>query len=420
MNSSRKNSGQILVLGIVMILILLFAVFFFFDIHNVIRGKIKLETAEQATALAAARWQAESLNLVGELNLLAATERILLEDTIDIPDAMKDEEVSIYTRGAARVRAINEMQSRVTFIGPLVALAAAQQTAKNNGITPVNETGYKTPQNVADDFEEYQSRLAEENNIYSASSNLNINGYAWKEPYKKLIREIQNNGIAARPSGNVVGIEGVDPSYLADGNLFSAIIACSRGYPAWCQWRLRQLIKMDDAFFEGTDWYSPDFSYIRFSQQSEIYPLELDLNSGITSLYEDFRNAAVAQGHEIIDEKSAAAFRCRFYQYNHRWSPESQTFTGPDVSENSPWRRGIYLRRNVAPYAVYGGATAYAECVEKIPSVMQFRSAYSSDSTKKIAAGQQKLNANSDTALIRKYTGSKVQVGGNYSVDRLR
>ena len=73
-------------MGLVMILILLFAIFFFFDIHNVIRGKMKLETAEQAAALAAARWQAESLNLVGEINLLIATENVLLSENITVPD----------------------------------------------------------------------------------------------------------------------------------------------------------------------------------------------------------------------------------------------------------------------------------------------------------------------------------------------
>ena len=131
-------------MGLVMILILLFAIFFFFDIHNVIRGKMKLETAEQAAALAAARWQAESLNLIGEINLLIATENVLLSENITVPDTdiFKDnaedgEDILAnkkYARGHARVLALNEMQSRITFIGPLLALAAAQQTAKNNGI----------------------------------------------------------------------------------------------------------------------------------------------------------------------------------------------------------------------------------------------------------------------------------------------
>ena len=427
MNYHRKNSGQVLVLGLVMVVILLFAIFFFFDIHNVIRGKIKLETAEQATALAAARWQAESLNLVGELNLLAATERILLEDIIDIPDAMKAEEVSNITRGTARVTAINEMQSRVTFIGPLIALAAAQQTAKNNGITPVKETGNSdNPQNVADDFAEYQNKLNDEKNIYSSTDNLNINGYSWKEPYKKILQEIMDIGIAARPSGMVVGIEGVDPSYLADESLYSAIIACSRGYPAWCHWRLRQLIKMDDAYFEGIDWYSPDFQWIKFSQQSEIYPLDVVLNtfkskdptSDQPGEYERFSDAALALGYQTITEDAARNFHCKFYHYNHRWLPDSATYNGPVVSDDSPWRRGIYLRRNVADYAVYGGAMAYAECVEHVPGTIPFSSAYSVEQANRISQGKAELNREKGKVLVKKYSDSTIQVGGNYSIDR--
>lgn len=415
----NNNSGQVLILGIVMLLILLFAVFFFFDIHNVLRGKLKLEIAEQSAALTAARWQAESLNLVGEINLLIATERVLLDENIDIPDHLKEEEVTDFDRGAARILALNEMQSRVTFIGPLIALAAAQQAAKNNGITPVKgSANYQgTPRNVADDFSEYQHRLNSENNIYSAANNININGYAWKEPYKKLISEIRSNGIAVRPNAMVVGIEGIHPAYLGDESLYAAIIACEKGYPSWCHWRLRQLVKMDDSYFEGEDWYTPDFSWIRFSQQSEIYPLELLLNPGVTSLYEDFRQMATSLGHEAVEEHQANSFRCKFYHYNHRWMPDSQTYSGPDVGEGSPWKRGIYLRKNVAEHALYGGATAYAECVERIPSIMSFKSSYSSNQAKNIAQGKEKINENTNEAMVQKYSESSVQVGGNYSVD---
>ena len=169
----KKNSGQVLLLGIIMLLIMLFAIFLFFDLHNIIRGKVKLETAEQAAALTACRWQVKSLNLIGELNLLIATESVLQDNNIIVPDDTVlgiEEKTDIekqYARGAARIRSINEMQSRITFIGPLIALASTQSAAKNNGITTVKRTGNPDgPQNVADDFDEYIKRLQEDNNIY--------------------------------------------------------------------------------------------------------------------------------------------------------------------------------------------------------------------------------------------------------------
>ena len=52
--------GQVLLLGIVIMLVLLLAILFLFDIHNVIRAKFKTETAQQAAALAAANWQTKA------------------------------------------------------------------------------------------------------------------------------------------------------------------------------------------------------------------------------------------------------------------------------------------------------------------------------------------------------------------------
>ena len=91
MKCRKKKSGQVLFLGLIMLLVLFFAIFLFFDIHNVIRGKIKLETAEQSAALTAAAWQAKSLNLIGELNLLIAAESVWSNTAIDIPEHIKDE-----------------------------------------------------------------------------------------------------------------------------------------------------------------------------------------------------------------------------------------------------------------------------------------------------------------------------------------
>lgn len=389
MAKTVKNSGQVLVMGLVMVLILLFAIFFFFDIHNILRGKMKLETAEQAAALTAARWQAESLNLVGEINLLIATESILLSDDIDVPDSdifkdkPGDDDDELRTKKLrriyARVQSLNEMQSRVTFIGPLIALAAAQQTAKHNGIEVV-----KNPdKDLSDDFDEYYERLNQPNNhIYIGYDN--VNGYDWKEPYKELIKEIHDNGLAVRPSATIVGIEGVQPPYLADPYLYTAILACDKGRPAWCNYWLRWLVKQDDSYFEGTAWYYPSFELIKFSQQSEIYPIEVLINNIYTDTYDSFKTQAeILRGNNfgtaessgfIMTQPQASEYKCRFYNYGRRWFQTDTTYTGPDVSSETPWKHGIYLRRDISDFAKYGGATAYAECVGRVPSIITFRS----------------------------------------------
>ena len=60
-NSSKAlpftgQSGQVLVAGIFILIVLLLLVFAGFDVYNSIRGKFKIETAQEAAALAGASW----------------------------------------------------------------------------------------------------------------------------------------------------------------------------------------------------------------------------------------------------------------------------------------------------------------------------------------------------------------------------
>ena len=65
----RKNSqsGQVLITGIVMMSLLLLIIIYAFDVHNVIRAKLKVDIAQQSAAMTGALWQKESLNLLGEI-----------------------------------------------------------------------------------------------------------------------------------------------------------------------------------------------------------------------------------------------------------------------------------------------------------------------------------------------------------------
>ena len=68
MNRRKKNNrqaGQVLITGVIMLIALLLMLLSIFDVHNLIRAKFKFETAQQSAALAGARWQKESLNLIG-------------------------------------------------------------------------------------------------------------------------------------------------------------------------------------------------------------------------------------------------------------------------------------------------------------------------------------------------------------------
>ena len=103
-----------LIFLILVLVILSFVVLWNFDLHKTLFVKSVAQNAGDAAALMAARWQGISLNLVGDLNLAQA--------------------VALGYGDADMVGAVTSMQARLCFVGPMVALTACQQAAKNNGI----------------------------------------------------------------------------------------------------------------------------------------------------------------------------------------------------------------------------------------------------------------------------------------------
>ena len=135
----KRESGQVLITGVVMMVVLLLVILYAFDVHNVIRAKMKVDIAQQSAAMTGASWQKESLNLMGEINLLKAS-ALLMEGSDNwktpLPDPKVDE-AAWKREMQSRVDLLTEMQTRVSFIGPLIGFAAAQQ-AMNKLMADVN------------------------------------------------------------------------------------------------------------------------------------------------------------------------------------------------------------------------------------------------------------------------------------------
>lgn len=112
--SRRHRNGQVAVFLLVALVVLAFMVLWTVDLRRIIFLKGKSQDAGDAAALAAARWQGSSLNLIGEINLLHA-----LALSVGASDA---------------IDGLTNMQARLCFTGPMAAFAAAQQGAKQNGI----------------------------------------------------------------------------------------------------------------------------------------------------------------------------------------------------------------------------------------------------------------------------------------------
>ena len=164
---TTKKSGQALIFLMVVVLIGLLVVIWNFDLHRVITAKIRVRNATDAAALAAARWQGITLNMIGDLNLIQAA--ILsneAEDQAGLPTFQVPSEINV----------LHELRARLAFIGPLAAYSIAQQTAFENGAfhDPALEAdlrflaeeirdqeGYQPYANAFDDYAELLELLAD-------------------------------------------------------------------------------------------------------------------------------------------------------------------------------------------------------------------------------------------------------------------
>ncbi len=359
-----KEQGQVLIFAIVILIILLIATLFLFDLHSIIRSKIKLETAEQSAALAAAKWQARSLNLIGEINFVKAADTLLL----DIPTIGENDE----ERVASANKTLTEMQSRISFCGPLIAFGAAQQAAKNNGINIYvsdAQSGYKT---VSDDLNNYLTKLDPSSENYNYGDvDPAPDGYRWQVPYVAMLKLITSQGLAVRPNGRFPGIESVDPPWLDTGDLYSAILNAM-----WCNPTLNSIVKYPDSYWNGK-WYNVDFEHTSFPDESEIYTLGIRFIGSVdhSTIQKALANSNIdIASNEDLEPIRWCVYDSKWSRYNADDVTENLNYSGPNNDGLNYWSRGMFLRDDLKDSAVYGGAMAYAECYQHIKLMNKYKS----------------------------------------------
>jgi len=135
----REKSGQAIIFLMMVMVIGLLVVLWNYDLHNIVSTKIRVGNAGDAAALAAARWQGITLNMVGELNLVQAA--LLCEDG-DVEKNLQ----SVYE--------VSELRDRLALNGPLMGYVAAQSAAFMN----LNANDVR---NIDNDFAEMLAKRAE-------------------------------------------------------------------------------------------------------------------------------------------------------------------------------------------------------------------------------------------------------------------
>ena len=365
----RKNSqsGQVLITGIVMMSLLLLIIIYAFDVHNVIRAKLKVDIAQQSAAMTGALWQKESLNLLGEINLLKAS-ALLLEgpDNWKTPLPDREKEEAAWRREIQnRIDLLTEMQTRVTFIGPLIGFAAAQQAAKANGLTRIPKA-----------LDDYIKKIPDKP--------LTVNNYTWREPYVSLVSTINSAGIAVFPNARTIGMPVTRPSQLANVNFYTEIMRAANAIaandpPKKHYWNLLCSIlrTMDDKDFQGK-WWHIDYQENRFPNESEIYTVGVEFSSGTDEEnYSNFLSMAnkLKNNLEFYAGTGSLPGQMKWCIYDNWWLPEYYKASYPEYESNhyNYWYKQGVLRKELKPGYIYEGPAAYAEGYADVTAKLNVR-----------------------------------------------
>jgi len=253
LSTCRLRSGQAIVFLLVAFTALIFLLLLNVDLHRIIQRKDQVQNAGDAAAIAAARWQGATLNLIGELNLLH-----VLALAAQDPDA---------------VSAITNMQARLCFTGPLTGLYAAQVAAKNNHIY-VDEGMTALLRSHAETVDRYAQPLGD-GGTYLPSPWPD----AW-EDYKDMLSSIAREGIAAGQANTQFFDDQQSDHPLFDKAFYQAVDGKS-----WCWFFLFQKGLLD-TYSSFHDWPPlPDIDRDNRYTDAEIFGLGLIRYSGRHALF---------------------------------------------------------------------------------------------------------------------------------------
>ena len=385
----HKESGQVLIVGVVMMVILLLLSLIAFDVGNSMRVKFKLEIAQQSAALAGATWQKESLNAIGPLNIIKACSA-LLEGPIEWDDALpqKYNEHNLVTEEyqkaiQGRLDMLTEMQTRISFIGPLIGFAAAQQAGKANGLSPSGKA----------QLQDYILTLRSDGR-YNTESSRYVNNYDWLPSYLTMLNSIQESGIVVFPNARVAGRPEVNPDVLKWYEFYEELVKHDEEIGAGDQPLLTQTpwtyvrdfvidyeTWSDDKF--RSKWWDIDYTMTNFPRESEIFPLGIVDSIASASSWSGVGNYQNLIANEVRNQLDKADMSVkdsvylnqdvlpklppyggmRFFCYDQTWYPDYFRKNYSDYEEEhfNFWFNKQVLRKEIKPAYRYEGPAAYTE-----------------------------------------------------------
>lgn len=296
-SSRPRRRGQALLFIMMALAILFFMVLWGADLHRFISVKDRSQNAGDAATLAAARWQATSLNLMGELNLLHVLALVANDD--------------------ASVDLITNTQSRLCYTGPMTGFAASQQAAKLNGI-PVND--------AFTDFVRERSSIVRKG--YAGTFGTGTSAFeepyenAWAE-YANMIDAVADEGIAAGPDNAVFYSDYSGSHTLLDEGFYNAIAGRT-----WC-WFFFHAPRLLSSYTGYTWWPAlPEPIHPHYSN-SEFFSLRL--SPTIRELHSIVREDVL---HPIAEEAGHPFTR----PTTNVWNRAGQMWFAYNGVEWGPWQ----------------------------------------------------------------------------------
>jgi hypothetical protein len=229
--------GQTLIFLLTMMAILMLMALWLYDMNTCILSRIRSQNAADSSALSAAQWQARSLNAVGEINLVKAIATLIdapppgqkLQDQLD--GAADDSAVFTIVQTA-----LDNLQVRIQFVGPMMAMVAAQQAAKNNGI-PNNSLYTAAVRTHAD---------VVQNNYKDAFTTPEWGDGDWTVAYAKMLNYVADEGVAVAADnvnyyGSALNAGPEAQRWLLDKGFYRAIAIKN-----WCY--LKDIISAYDTY----------------------------------------------------------------------------------------------------------------------------------------------------------------------------
>ncbi len=174
-----RRGGQAIIFVMMVLVILVFVALWQFDLHKTLFVKYRSRNGGDAAALAAARWQAISLNLVGELNIMQA---------VYISQGLAGD-----TNAFVEAKQVADLEARVPFTGPMVGFLAAEEAAKNNGMFNNAQFTQDVSDHAGEIRREYLTRYPD-----PPYHNDPEPPTAWDD-YADMCDEIASLGVAAAP-----------------------------------------------------------------------------------------------------------------------------------------------------------------------------------------------------------------------------